>query len=1384
MAIGQRELWLTLRVRNEATRELRAMSRSIQGIDFTGAQRRVDISAERSRVLQQARMAELRQKDYLAQVKSYEIGLKALQLEKQRADLEIARIRSTETRLKLESREADLQARMIMAQRQLARAMAARGAAVGTAEYATLAENARYAQLRVNALTKAQEANAEAMNVQAAAADRLTIVQRGLTATEAENARQIERNTALAKEQSVTVGRLRRQSSQLLQSLKNVPTKDWEALAGSVAHVGRTLALVGGVSTVVLGAMAKNAAEVSKQMTLAATQARRPGQGPQATRAISGQLFDNVLKQMQRFPASAQDMGKSLYEIFSGTNVQNIGKATNMLQTFNMMAVAGGSDLKTMTDAGISMYNNFPGQFKNMTQAANQFFAVVRYGRMNADQFAKSLSYILPIAKTAGMSFMDVGSAMAFLTRQTGAIRTTQDAMGLARLIQLMGRKDMVDGMQKLGVSVFDASGKMRPMIDIITDLRSKTNMTNKEVLNFFKTTTALGSGKAGTQGTIQALRVFSQIYEHVKAANDVAKKTRGDVNEMIKSFQAMSRDPGVRWTVFTNQLHVLSLTIGRDLIPTFARIGSIIARLVQWFNGLSPHVKKLISEWLAWGAVGTFVVGALAAIGGGIVIFIFRVGQALKWIKDLKLGIRLVGEEAGLVNPVLAAGMGLLVLIPLMVKFHKQIGEVIDKFGGLKNITELIIGLLAIKMVKAWGGVASAAVRSVATQITAETALQASTVATTGKLNLLRNALLMLGRRAWPVVVVETVIHARSLEAWMRKNAPGFRLFDDFMKGKIGPGAGPGGPRQPEGARGLTPAQITRGQQIIARLPAGQRGMTPGQITAAWHAQQAGARRAAAANHAASVSLEHFMRIFMRLRQLQAQFAVAPTMALAKQITSLEDKMKKASPAQQAYFTQLGQNLGAVKLISDRTVLAMARNVDRLRKAFERAPSIATYRAWYQANKQFTTLATQDQQQFAQDTIAANQAATDKIKQNFQTTLQFIRGMYNQFLSEMQTAFGQLGQGPFMTGLENRVQQIRDQGSKQAQALRDQAQKIQDGAKDAEKSITATEGNLIDWGLKLDTSLLNKKATDAAVKALNDRADRLEKIANARADKLAKRLAAHKLTPRELSADLRSQVHAFETWQRHLRQLQRRGAPRELINQLRQLGPGYDNMLKGLLGMNRRQFANYVRLFTRGQREIQKAALEQTREQLKAYRKYGRNIANAIAAGIQDEAPSVTRALTRLTRQTLGTRAGTRRAERLTRQNTIHIQHNTGALRNNTNHIRRHTTRVQQNSRTLQSHGRTVQRNSTRLQQSSTYVRRNNTELNNNTKALHANTAAITRHPRPHTVHHVDPRRHQNPPQHVEHNNYHYHADRSHHMSYEAWLRKQHFIHRNQRRC
>src|SRR4029079_6533300 len=96
------------------------------------------------------------------------------------------------------------------------------------------------------------------------------------------------------------------------------------AMAEGLGHIGRSMALVGAGGTVAFGFAANAAADFNTKVNLAATQTDNFGKA-------SNVAFNAIIDPLTRFPASADEMSASLYDIYSSTNA-TIPEGTKLLE--------------------------------------------------------------------------------------------------------------------------------------------------------------------------------------------------------------------------------------------------------------------------------------------------------------------------------------------------------------------------------------------------------------------------------------------------------------------------------------------------------------------------------------------------------------------------------------------------------------------------------------------------------------------------------------------------------------------------------------------------------------------------------------------------------------------------------------------------------------------------------------------------------------------------------------------------------------------------------------------------------------------------------------------------------------------------------------------
>jgi TP901 family phage tail tape measure protein len=1078
--------------------------------------------------------------------------------------------------------------------------------------------------------------------------------ERQVQATERQHARQITelqgrlkalgvQELELAEQSRIASAALKMQQAEIAALGEQIANQKWENFATgarAISHIGRVMQMTGLITVAGFAAMGVAAAKFSREATLAATQARRPGESFAATARISRRVQGEIIKMMQQFPASSEEMANSFYEIFSGTNVQNVQKATDMVRVFNQMAVAGGTDLKTMTDAGITLYNNFPREFKTMTDAGNAFFAAVRYGRMNAEQFATSLSSVVPIAKEAGLTFKDVADAMAILTRQSGARFTSRDATGLARMIQLLARPEMVQGLRNIGVEVRNQQGQMRPILEIIQEIvkhRPELRKGGIDALNFFKTISAAGGSGRGFQGTVQAARSFAFLAQNVGQYGKVARQVNQDHKELQQSFAALSRDPGVQWQVFTNQLRALILVIGQGAIPALVQMGAPVARLARYIEGLSPHTRRLIGYIGAISAVSLLVVGSMAVLVGSIASMVITFRAAYLWLVKTRAGVGGLGAEAGVARVGLLrllGGFGLMIIaLPILAKltgsYTSAIKDMIIAYSlwkaaavvGMANpLTAVLIGAVVAtkmlsdrftksqkEMLEAQSRVANNRdVNRMGTTFAKQIAnMQVEGKSTVEIFKLMRDR---LGDSDNAAVILGNAFRKAGAEA--RKMAHEQYLSERMMPkvGRPDPNARPGGMLQlPDTTPGpMSTVQYRRRLQQLNRLRMAAE-QQPNAVK--WQRyytllealnKQATSTQQSTVEQIGTLTDRQVMGMARRVAVLQAAWERSPSLENWNRFYAAQEGLSEQATARQQQMVQ------QVGLLTDQQVIRMTVRAAQMRAAFEKAPTTANWRAWKAAMDSITSQATQDQQQMAGDVqkISDSQVMTqvtnlNKLARIANKSRSFADiKAYNVGLQQLQdvaTSTQMSTAQNFLVGLDTTMKKATS--------------KIKKNAEDAKQALDQIAGTLSSTFDQMQQQ--NQTAFGTLFQGPVVQGARMQ----------FREQYGYKPKGKDYLQDLRAMLSRFRQWQRVLQQLRRRGAPFELVQQIQAMGPDALPEARALLGMQRPEFQQYVRVFRTSQRVIAQASSRDMNRQLVHWRSLGSNIMKAVLQGMDEHA-------------------------------------------------------------------------------------------------------------------------------------------------------------------
>lgn len=450
----------------------------------------------------------------------------------------------------------------------------------------------------------------------------------------------------------------------------------WQKLhdAGAiVSRFGRIAQLTGLVVTGSFVAMGNKAADFSASATLAATQARNLGGDTVDALTKSKTIQAAVIDQMQKYPVAAQDMTAATYEIFSSLDLMNnkgivnTSKGLHILDLANKAAVAGGVDLAGSIQGIIITLNNFDPGLQHVNSTLNTMFDIVRFGNIHFSDLTTVLGKVAPAAKSVGFSLEDVSGAIAQATR---TLPSGMVAAGFSQLMRVFADPNFQEGIRvasklRLG-KVIDIApgGKLEKPLEILRDILEifpELAKGGQETAGFFRDVTKAGkfalTGRKteGREFTIQIRRVFETLIQNFSSVEELQAAIQANNGELGKSFATMMKDPGVQWKLFLSQLQAFVLIVGQAALPALLDLADGIQRIVQWFQNLSPHTRRVLVEIGVFGGAIALVVGIMSSFIGGLVQIASSLGMMGKGVGIFAMLAR---------SAAILAGVGVIALI------------------------------------------------------------------------------------------------------------------------------------------------------------------------------------------------------------------------------------------------------------------------------------------------------------------------------------------------------------------------------------------------------------------------------------------------------------------------------------------------------------------------------------------------------------------------------------------------------------------------------------------------------------------------------------------------------------------------------------------------
>jgi len=316
----------------------------------------------------------------------------------------------------------------------------------------------------------------------------------------------------------------------------------------------------------------------------------------------------------------SKETGKSQAELADGLfQIESAGiKGSAAIETLTIAAKAsaiGLGETKVVADALTSVINAYGAENITAAQATDQLAAAVKFGKLEASSLAPAIGQVIPIAAKLGVTFAEVGAAIAVYSKQ-GADAAKASIGVKAILANFLGdgSKEQVDALDQLGLSMESVreSFKTKGLAQTLNDLSNAADENGVSLGN-----------------VITNVRALSAAYAVTKNQKDYISISMGIASSaglVSKGFKNVQKSAGFKLNKAINDLKNVAITIGELLIPYVVKLAGVLTSLAEKFNSISSPIKKFLVNF----ALIVAVIGPVMIAIGTVIMGIGGVAATL----------------------------------------------------------------------------------------------------------------------------------------------------------------------------------------------------------------------------------------------------------------------------------------------------------------------------------------------------------------------------------------------------------------------------------------------------------------------------------------------------------------------------------------------------------------------------------------------------------------------------------------------------------------------------------------------------------------------------------------------------------------------------------
>ena len=324
--------------------------------------------------------------------------------------------------------------------------------------------------------------------------------------------------------------------------------------------------------------------------------------------AMKGEMREAAIDVARTTNFSAKEAGEAYF--FLASAGMDAAQSLEALPAVAEFATAGNFDLATATDLvtdaqsalGLASKDSAE-NLKSMVRVSDVLVKANTVANASVQQFSEALTNGAGVALKQVNKDIEEGVAVLAAFAQQG-IKGSEAGTALSIVMRDLQSKAIKnkDIFKKAGIAVFDSSGKMRNMADIIENLETKLGGLSDEQLK--QTLLMLGFSDKSIKYVASVIGMSDSIRGYEKSLRDANGITKEVADASLTDMEkAMNKLKGA-WTSFADR-------IGKVIIPILVKLVEVLAFVIE-------KLDQTIELFGKAAEIGVFGVAGIAATGGG----------------------------------------------------------------------------------------------------------------------------------------------------------------------------------------------------------------------------------------------------------------------------------------------------------------------------------------------------------------------------------------------------------------------------------------------------------------------------------------------------------------------------------------------------------------------------------------------------------------------------------------------------------------------------------------------------------------------------------------------------------------------------------------------